>query len=141
LRVEAPLSRCDITIFGGPSSRVDVLVDEWRRTVQPVIQGGGLFVKPRKGLSTLAFLATVIGAFLYIAGRGHRLLLVSGLVFAVVTCSPIDVTYLAVPGKLRVVPFVRGLPGPALREQARRGEVVLGGCLASGLEPRWLLVW
>jgi hypothetical protein len=94
-----------------------------------------------RGLSTFALLATVIGAFLHIAGRGHRLLVVSGVVFAVVTCSPIDFTYLAVPGKLRVVPFVRGLPGPALRERARRGEVVLGGCLSSGREPRWLLVW
>ncbi len=40
-------------------------------------------------------------------------------------------------GSERVVRLVYGYPGPDLRDQARRGEVGLGGCLISEHDPSW----
>ena len=35
----------------------------------------------------------------------------------------------------RLLPVVYGEPGPELFEKADRGEVILGGCIVSGLDP------
>jgi len=39
--------------------------------------------------------------------------------------------------KENVIPIVYGLPGPELQEKAKRGEVILGGCVVTGNEPHW----
>lgn len=39
--------------------------------------------------------------------------------------------------KVNAVPIVFGMPEDELEEQARRGEVVLGGCCVTGNDPRW----
>jgi hypothetical protein len=54
---------------------------------------------------------------------------------------PIDVSILYWPGRPRIVPLVMGLPAPATIQRAQRGEVALGGCIVSGNEPRWILIW
>jgi hypothetical protein len=61
--------------------------------------------------------------------------------FVVVMLLPLDVSLRIVPGGPRIVPYVMGLPNRQLRERAARGEVALGGCVVSGLEPRWVIVW
>jgi len=38
-------------------------------------------------------------------------------------------------GSERTVPIVYGLPGPELQEAARRGEVLLGGCIVRPGQP------
>jgi len=40
-------------------------------------------------------------------------------------------------GALAVVPIVYGLPPKSLAERARRGEILLGGCVVRGNDPQW----
>ncbi|MDZ4875684.1 MAG: hypothetical protein CLLPBCKN_005104 [Chroococcidiopsis cubana SAG 39.79] len=39
--------------------------------------------------------------------------------------------------KVKVLPIIYGMPSPKDSEAARRGEIVLGGCLPSIYNPRW----
>jgi hypothetical protein len=41
----------------------------------------------------------------------------------------------------RLVSLVMGLPTRETGERAKRGEVILGGCIVSGFEPKYYLVW
>jgi hypothetical protein len=52
----------------------------------------------------------------------------------------VEVTLGAWHGFPHVVPVLCGLPGPQHFERARRGEIVLAGCMVTGYEPRWVLV-
>jgi hypothetical protein len=36
---------------------------------------------------------------------------------------------------------VTGYPDKAVRDRAARGEVALGGCFVTGLEPKWVIIW
>ena len=40
-------------------------------------------------------------------------------------------------GSEQVLPIAYGEPGPEMWEMARRGEIVLGGCVTSGNDPQW----
>ena len=62
-------------------------------------------------------------------------------VFLLATLSPLDVTFRNVDGPPRIVPYGMGLPTPATLERAKRGDVVLGGCIVFGFEPAWVVVW
>jgi hypothetical protein len=118
--------------------------------------------KPRIGRLVAAVLVVASGLWLLIAFRfiavpfyvglillvvaprhsySRRSALVTWLLFLCATASPIDMSLRSVPGPPRAVPYVTGLPGAELREQAANGEVVLGGCVVSGFEPRWVFVW
>lgn len=44
-------------------------------------------------------------------------------------------------GRVHLVPFLMGRPNTNMMERAKRGEVVLGGCITFGFEPKYLLVW
>lgn len=57
------------------------------------------------------------------------------------TLSPIDVFPIPKFQTPRLVPLVMGLPRRETVERARHGEVILGGCIASGFEPKYYLVW
>jgi hypothetical protein len=64
-----------------------------------------------------------------------RLIFVS---FLIAVFLPIDVSLRNFPGPPRFVPLVMGLrPG----DRAEKGEVMLGGCMVRGTEPRWVWVW
>ena len=54
---------------------------------------------------------------------------------------PFDVSLIDAPGGMKVARVVSGKPGPEAIAAAARGEVVLGGCLVRGIEPRRVLVW
>jgi hypothetical protein len=118
--------------------------------------------KPRIGRLVAALVVVASGLWLFIAFRfiavpfyvalillvvaprhafPRRSAVVTWLLFLFATASPIDMSCRSVPGPPRVVPYVTGLPGAELREQAKNGEVVLGGCVVSGFEPRWVFVW
>src|SRR5579864_152373 len=62
-------------------------------------------------------------------------------VWLVLTFSPIDVLPIPKGGPPRLFPLVMGLPRPETVERAKRGEVILGGCIVSGFEPKYYLVW
>lgn len=61
--------------------------------------------------------------------------------FIPLTFSPVDVMPLHKRWPPRLVPLVMGLPTPETAERARKGEVILGGCIVSGFEPKYYLVW
>jgi hypothetical protein len=57
------------------------------------------------------------------------------------TFLPFDVTLRNYPGPPRFVPLIMGLPTADDAQKCERGEAVCGGCLVSGREPAWVLVW
>ena len=58
-------------------------------------------------------------------------------------CSllPVDVSFATRPGFPRLLPVCYGKPGKTVLDRAHRGEVVLGGCMVSGYDPLWVVVW
>jgi hypothetical protein len=71
----------------------------------------------------------------------RRAAILAGLAVLGLAFSPFEVSLATRRGLPGVVPLRMGLPGPVLRDKARKGEVVLGGCIASGLEPWWVVIW
>jgi hypothetical protein len=67
------------------------------------------------------------------------LLTLAGFLF----CSllPVDVSFTTRAGLPKVLPVCYGKPGHELLDRARRGEVVLGGCMVRGYDPLWVIVW
>ena len=70
--------------------------------------------------------------------RWMRLIFVAFLIAAFL---PVDVTLRNHPGPPRFVPLIMGSPRDENITREERGEVVLGGCIIRGNEPRWLWVW
>ena len=62
-------------------------------------------------------------------------------IWLALTFSPIDILPIPKGGRPRLVPLVMGLPTRKTAERAQRGEVILGGCIVSGFEPKYYLVW
>jgi hypothetical protein len=79
------------------------------------------------------------GAFAF--GDKSRAFIVTGLAVAVLAISPVEVALAVRHGRPGIVPVLRGLPGSNGLERARRGEVVLAGCMVTGFEPRWVVIW
>jgi len=61
--------------------------------------------------------------------------------FLVATFLPIDITSQNYPGRPRFVPLIVGAPSSEDAAREERGEVVLGGCISRGNDPKWVLVW
>ena len=61
--------------------------------------------------------------------------------FLMAAFLPIDVSLQNDPGPPRFVPFIIGAPREPDIARADRGEVMLGGCIDRGNEPRWVWVW
>ncbi len=54
----------------------------------------------------------------------------------------VDVTFLDKPGPPRLMRYVVGLPRRATMEEARKGKVILHGCVSNFfLEPFYVWVW
>src|SRR5215467_354685 len=75
--------------------------------------------------------------FAAFAGREWRPSFIACAVALVQSFSPIDIFPLPRRGLPRLIPLVMGLPRPETLERAKRGEVILGGCLVSGFEPKY----
>jgi len=76
------------------------------------------------------------------SGRNRiRPVLTAWMVWLILIFSPIDVLPFPKGGSPRLVPLVMGLPTRKTAERAKRGEVILGGCIVSGFEPKYYLVW
>ncbi len=61
--------------------------------------------------------------------------------FLITAFLPVDISFQNYPGPPRFVPLVMGLPGQELARRGQKGEVMLGGCIVRGNEPRWVWVW
>ena len=90
---------------------------------------------------SLPFLIVAWGLLVKCGRSNLRPSLISWAVWLVLSFSPIDVLPIPKGGPPRLVPLVMGLPRPETVERAKRGEVILGGCIVSGLEPKYYLVW
>ena len=80
-------------------------------------------------------------AIVFVLGRARSAFVAVGIAVAVLALSPLEVAFAVRHGLPGVVPVMCGLPGPKGLERARRGEVVLAGCMVTGLEPHWVVVW
>jgi hypothetical protein len=90
------------------------------------------------GLAVLAFAGCTIA---FIAGRARRAFIICGLAVVVLALSPVEVSLRVRRGRPGIVPLLMGLPSQGAMERAQRGELVLGGCVTSGFEPRWVVIW
>lgn len=61
--------------------------------------------------------------------------------FLIAAFLPVDVRLRNLPGPPRLVPLIMGSPTDEDVAREARGEVVLGGCISRGNEPRWVWVW
>lgn len=98
----------------------------------------GGFMRMLTGIALLAFLGCLVA---YVFEGRRRTAILGGIAFLALAFSPIEVSMASRQGLPGIVPLTMGLPAPSLRAKARRGEVVLGGCMTSGLEPRWVVIW
>jgi hypothetical protein len=89
----------------------------------------------------IPFLIVAWVLFFRFARNGLRPTLVAWAAWLVLTFSPIDVLPIPKGGSPRLVPLVMGLPTRETAERAKRGEVILGGCIVSGFEPKYHFVW
>jgi len=79
--------------------------------------------------------------FVKFGRKDLRLPLATWTIWLALTFSPIDVLPIPKRWPPRLAPLIMGLPRPETVERAKRGEVILGGCIASGFEPKYYLVW
>jgi len=96
---------------------------------------------PMRILTAIALLVFLGCLVAYVFEGRRRAAFFAGLAVLGLALSPIEVSTATRPGLPGIVPLIMGLPGPQLREKARRGEVVLGGCMTSRLEPWWVVIW
>ena len=87
------------------------------------------------------FLVATWAFFFKSGSRDLRASLAFWAVCLLLCFSPIDVLPFPKGGHPRLVPLMMGLPKPETVQRAKRGEVILGGCLVSGFEPKYYLVW
>jgi hypothetical protein len=90
---------------------------------------------------SLPFLIVAWVLFLRFGPNRLRPSLITLTVWLMLPFSPIDVLPIPKGGPPRLVPLVMGLPTRETAERAKRGEVILGGCIVSGFEPKYYLVW
>lgn len=75
--------------------------------------------------------------------RSRRFLrvLVLWILLMLSSFSPVDISFKNYPGPPHLVPLVMGLPIGETWERAERHEIILGGCVVTGHEPKYVLVW
>jgi len=90
---------------------------------------------------SLPFLMAAWALFLKYGRTTIRPSFIALIIWLPLTFSPIDILPIPKGGRPRFVPLVMGLPTRETAERAQRGEVILGGCIVSGFEPKYYLVW
>ncbi len=89
----------------------------------------------------LALLAVAIVPALVAEERKRTSFWTTFSLWFVLLVVPVDITFKNVPGRPRFVPYIMGLPNHESVVKVKRGEVVLGGCVITGTEPKYVLVW
>ena len=106
-----------------------------------VLLAATLFWVGAYGFVSLPFLTAAWVLFLKYGRTTIRPSLIAMTIWLPLTFSPIDILPIPKGGRPRLVPLVMGLPTRETAERAQRGEVILGGCIVSGFEPKYYLVW
>jgi hypothetical protein len=87
----------------------------------------------------------LLGAATVLAGRPKKpngMLLLGTFALSCFTIAiPVDISFRIGPGSPRFVPVKMGVPNSELAAAAARGDVVLGGCMRSPFDPKWVLIW
>jgi hypothetical protein len=73
--------------------------------------------------------------------RSRRFVYCVWVAAILVPLLPFDVSLRFGPGWPRFVPLVMGLPTEETVDRAQRQEIALGGCVVTGFEPKWILIW
>ena len=87
------------------------------------------------------FFPLLAGYVHFLCSSNTKFLRLIFVAFVIAVFLPIDVTLINYPGPPRFVPLVIGAPGENDVALADRGEIVIGGCISRGNDPRWVLVW
>jgi len=94
-----------------------------------------------RNLQLIPLCLALIWYIQFLRGKSFLRVAFAWVIVVVFFWFPFDVSIIRRPGPPRIVPLVMGLPPRDTAARGGRGEVVLGGCVASGLEPRYVLVW
>ena len=111
------------------------------RALAVVLACAAIFIVTPRLLALPFALAVVVTAVMWTSGKRWRYVGLALVGFVAVSICPVDVRPKGWVGTPRVIPVVMGLPDAELRKAAQNGDVWLGGCLVSGLEPRWVITW
>ena len=106
-----------------------------------VIGCAALFLFSPRLLALPVGLAVLVTLVLWICGKRWRKACIALAGFVILSLVPVDVRPQHWFGAPRVVPVVMGYPSHETFEAAERGEVWLGGCMVSGLDPLWVVTW
>jgi len=106
-----------------------------------VIGCAALFLFSPRLLALPVGLAVLVTLVLWICGKRWRKAGIALAGFVILSLVPVDVRPQHWFGAPRVVPVVMGYPSHETFEAAERGEVWLGGCMVSGLDPLWVVTW
>ncbi|MFA5875954.1 MAG: hypothetical protein WC901_04675 [Candidatus Margulisiibacteriota bacterium] len=99
------------------------------------------------GLTCVPFLLTAWVLYVFVVRsrnyRPLRIALSAGLCLLIfyALLSPVAISFQNRPGPPHLVPLAMGLPTPEMVESAQQGELFLGGCVPTGYEPEYILVW
>ena len=132
-------------------------MDRWRLLTIAVLTIGGLVLGflvwmeiafwaeggdyLRYHLARVALAIFALAALSFLLHRSLVLVVAAAMLFPLARQAPFDVTDLNYEGPPRLVPLVMGEPSWEDSLRRARGEVVLGGCVVYGNEPKWVLVW
>jgi hypothetical protein len=106
-----------------------------------VLLGASLFWGVAFRFVSLPFLIAAWVLFFKYGRTTIRPSFIALIIWLPLTFSPIDILPIPKGRRPRLVPLVMGLPTRQTAERAQRGEVILGGCIVSGFEPKYYLVW
>ena len=89
----------------------------------------------------ILLLALIVSYIHFLCTAKTKLMRLIFIAFLVAASLPVDVTLRSYPGPPRFVPLIMGSPTDEDGIREERGEVVLGGCIVRGNEPKWVWVW
>lgn len=94
-----------------------------------------------RATAAILLLALIVSYVHFLRTTQTKLMRLIFVAFLVAAFLPVDVTLRNLPGPPRFVPLIMGSPNDDDIARESRGEVVLGGCILRGNEPRWVWVW
>jgi hypothetical protein len=127
----------------GPVSIINARQFRWG--ICPAVLVGSAFLLPitlgsYRLLPAIVFPIVVVLWLTLMLHNRLWLVIACWILFLLVCVLPFDISFRNVPGPPRFVPLQMGLV-TGLNEEAARGDVILGSCTETGLEPKWILVW
>jgi hypothetical protein len=113
----------------------------WSVIIPAIFLGLVWFFFTARLLCFVFFIPAIVSLWTLHHHERTRLVLALWIAFALSPLCPIGFSLHNLPGPPRFVPLAMGKPGHELLAAGKRGEVLLGGCIVTGFEPRWVWVW